>query len=432
MSAPARSRFLVMFTLVLAGELIFALPFHVPRYFRPSVLEGFGLSNADLGDAFAVYGVTAMLAYFPGGAIADRFSPRRLMACSLAATAAGGAFLATFPGFTGMAVLYGWWGITTILLFWAAMIRATRAWGGRATQGLAFGLLDGGRGLTAALFATLAVALFGSLLGAAAEVDGVLRQRALTGVIAFYSLATAAAAALAWRYVPDPPPGALVPRSDFADLRAVLRERLVWLQAGVVICAYCGYKGLDNYALYAYDVLGMGETEAARFTAQAAWLRPVAALAAGLVADRAGAARTIAALFAVLALAYGLLGGLDGSTLPAALVVANLAVTFFGVFALRGVYFALLEETAVPRPLTGAAVGLISLVGYTPDVFFAPVAGRMLDASPGVAGHQHYFVLLTGIAIIGLVLAGALAGRRMARPDADGMTAGEAPGGEDE
>src|SRR5690606_38383449 len=45
----ARHRYSVMIALVVAGEMIFSLPFHLPRYFRPSVLETFGLRNADLG-----------------------------------------------------------------------------------------------------------------------------------------------------------------------------------------------------------------------------------------------------------------------------------------------------------------------------------------------------------------------------------------------
>ena len=49
-----------------------------------------------------------------------------------------------------MSVLYAYWGVTTILLFWAAMIRATREWGGASQQGRAFGILDGGRGAVAA------------------------------------------------------------------------------------------------------------------------------------------------------------------------------------------------------------------------------------------------------------------------------------------
>ena len=74
------------------------------------------------------------------------------------------------------------------------------------------------------------------------------------------------------------------------------------------------------------------------------------------------------------------------------------------VFALRGVYFALTHQIQVPFGATGTAVGLVSVVGYTPDIFFAPIAGRVLDAAPGLAGHQMYYGLLTGIAIIGFAL----------------------------
>jgi sugar phosphate permease len=150
-------RILHMLVLILAGEMIFSLPFHTARFFRPTLLDTFGFSNTELGDAFAVYGVTAMLSYFPGGALADRFTARKLMSLSLLATAAGGLYMATFPGFLPMTLLYGYWGITTIFLFWAAMIRATREWGGRESQGVAFGILDGGRGLVAAGFAMFAV-----------------------------------------------------------------------------------------------------------------------------------------------------------------------------------------------------------------------------------------------------------------------------------
>jgi hypothetical protein len=59
-------RIILMVTLVVVGELVFALPFNLPRFFRPTVLEVFGLSNTQLGDLFAVYGVVAILAYFPG------------------------------------------------------------------------------------------------------------------------------------------------------------------------------------------------------------------------------------------------------------------------------------------------------------------------------------------------------------------------------
>jgi len=157
-------KILVIFCLVMAGEMIFGLPFHVVRYFRPTFMDVFTLNNADLGDAMAIYGITAMLSYFPGGMLADRFSVRKLMSISLVATGLGGLYLAMIPGQLGLSIVFGYWGVTTILLFWSAMIRATREWGGKFSQGKAFGILDGGRGLVAAGAATAAVFLLTTLL----------------------------------------------------------------------------------------------------------------------------------------------------------------------------------------------------------------------------------------------------------------------------
>ena len=59
-----------------------------------------------------------------------------------------------------MTIIYGFWGFTTVCLFWAALIRATREWGGTDYQGRAFGWLEGGRGAAAATLGTLAFILF--------------------------------------------------------------------------------------------------------------------------------------------------------------------------------------------------------------------------------------------------------------------------------
>ena len=158
------ARYLYIIALILAGEMVFALPFQPGRFFRPTMLEVFDFTNTQLGDLFALYGIAAMLSYFPGGAIADHFSARSLLTTSLIATALGGLYMATIPGPVGMAVLYAFWGVTTIFLFWGALIRATREWGGRSEQGMAFGLLEGGRGLTAAISASLLVVVL--VLGA--------------------------------------------------------------------------------------------------------------------------------------------------------------------------------------------------------------------------------------------------------------------------
>jgi len=382
------------------------------------MLEVFGLSNAELGDIFAVYGITAMLAYFPGGMIADQYSARKLMSGSLLATAAGGLYLAQVPGRTGLILLFAYWGLTSILLFWAAMIRATREWGGAPAQGRAFGFLDGGRGLVAASTAVLAATVLGMGLPVKPELAmDHERYRALQTVIYFYTALTFATAVLVWRCIPDSIRDTGPPANPAAGINRVWRLRVVWLQAIVVVCAYCGYKGLDYYGLYAVETLGLNELQAAQFTSVASYLRPVAAVAAGILVDRWTAGRVIGSGFLVLLSGYAFLAFLFPSPLMNMFLFANILLTFFAVFAIRGVYFALLEETRVPAVLTGTAVGLVSLIGFTPDIFFAPVAGRLLDSAPGITGFHHFFSLLAAVSIIGLAAtAGLLWGKRKDRP----------------
>ena len=396
-------RVLLMATLVFAGEIIFGLPFHTARFFRPTLLEAFHLTNTQLGDAFAVYGITAMIAYFPGGVLADRYSARFLLSASLVATGVGGFYMATYPGTWGLALLYGYWGITSILLFWAALIRATREWGGAYSQGRAFGFLEGGRGIAAALFATLGVAVLAwGMPDAVTEATDAERRDAFRSVILLYSVAAIATSALTWFLIPARKHVGDSARSLLFNAGVVTRRPLVWAQAAVIICAYCGYKGLDNYALYAVQVLGMDEVQGAKLAAYGAYIRPFAAVGAGILADRWSAGRTIGVLFVALLVSYAVLS----TTLPVgsglALIYANIFVSFFAVFGLRGVYYALLEENKTPPLLTGAVTGMVSFVGYTPEIFFTPITGRILDATPGAGGHQHYFLFLTVVALVAI------------------------------
>ena len=393
-----------MLALVIAGELVFGLPFNVPRFFRPTMLEVFGVSNTQLGDMFAVYGVTAMLAYFPGGALADHFSARSLITASMFATAIGGLYMATIPGNTEMALLYGYWGFTTIFLFWGALIRATRDWGGDKAQGAAFGLLEGGRGLVAASVAALAVTVLSlylpdnARLGTPAE-----REAGFQTVILLYALVTFLAGIFSWFAIPASKMATDVEFDPLKGMTTVLQRPIIWAQAAIIVCAYCGYKGLDNYSLYAVQVLGMDEVEGARLASYGAWTRPLAAIFAGLIADRFNATRSIGVMFAVLGVSYGVWSMAAPSGSGHALIYVNFFTTYIFVYALRGIYFALLEESQTPKYLTGAAVGMISLVGYTPDMFFAPIAGRILDANPGLVGHQNYFMFLAMIAAVGIL-----------------------------
>ncbi len=387
--------------------MIFSLPFHLTRYFRPTILEAFAITNSELGDAFAIYGLTAMISYFPGGILADKFSIRHLMSGSLIATSVGGIYLLYIPNSFELSLLYGYWGITSILFFWAALIKATRQWGGVFSQGKAFGYLDGGRGLIAATFATLSVFIFSSFLPNQEDfIENVDRIYALQIVITYYILITAITALVVWFVLPkndeDNHHGKTKNMFITPKLKLIFDKNIFFI-AITVVCAYCGYKGLDNITLYLVQTLNWHEASAASFAAYATYLRPISAISAGVIADKFDCSKTIKNLFLISILVYLILFSTTPNNHTAWIIYLNILLTFVTVFALRGIYFALLQDAQFPQSKTGVIVGFVSLIGYTPDIFFGSLTGRILDNSPGVAGHQNYFLFLMVISILGLI-----------------------------
>jgi nitrate/nitrite transporter NarK len=407
-------KWLIILCLIFAGEMIFSLPFHVPRFFRPTLLEVFNLNNAQFGDATAIYGIMAMLSYFPGGILADRFSARKLMSLSLIATSLGGIFFAMIPCQLVLSVIFGYWGMTTVFLFWAAMIRATREWGGRLAQGRAFGLLDGGRGLAAAGAASIAVLVLDAFLPEDLSIATLSnRTTAIQSVILFYSGMTFLAAVIVWIFIPDSQSGSNGSgKRSLSGIQYVIRNRAVWLQAIIVVCAYCGYKGLDFYTLYAVDILGWDEVRAAQWMSNATYLRPIAAIGAGFLADRFTSRKIISITFGLVLISYITLGIITPEVKFLNIIYGNLIFTFIAAYALRGVYFALIGETNIPGIYTGTAVGLISVIGFTPDIFFYAVGGRIIDASPGLVGFHNYYLFLGVFAVLGLLATLILTYRR--------------------
>ena len=143
-------------------------------------------------------------------------------------------------------------------------------------------------------------------------------------------------------------------------------------------------------------------------------MRPIGALGAGLLGDRFNVSRMIVIVFALL-LASDLFFALT-TPIPGlvSVMLSNTLLGALAIFGLRSLYFALFEEEKVPAAVTGTAVGFVSVIGFTPDIFVAYVGGILLDRSPGLLGHQHYFMFLAAFSAIGVVVSFAL--MRMLHP----------------
>jgi MFS family permease len=410
-------KFLKLFIIIMAGETIFMLPFLIPRLYRPLMLNAWGITNTDIGTAFSAYGLSAMISYFIGGPLADKYRPQKLISISLLATALGATFLIYFPSKSTLIAVYFYFGISTILLMWGALIKVTHELGGESQRASAMGLLDSGRGLVAALVSSILIYFISSKFNNAQLSQHPMH--AMRTIITMVGLFTLIIAIAVWFILKNFEISDKIPVASSEDevikkdqkkwsiekSKIVLSNYKVWLLGIIVLSSYCGYKSVDNYSIYLVDIHGISISEASRLTSILFWVRPISALLAGFSADYF-AKKVHNSRFIILFILL-FLGSITQLLLALnifgqfSLVFTTIIFSASMVYALRAIYFAVLGDLHIPENLIGTTVGIVSLVGYLPDMFFGAFTGYLIDNFKGIVGYQYVFGITAIFLLIG-------------------------------
>jgi predicted MFS family arabinose efflux permease len=387
-----------LIVLCLGGGCIYILPY-LSVYLYIPMKDALRLDNLQLGLMQSAMGFTSMIFYWPGGYMADRFSPRKLIAASMLANALLGFWLATLPSFRVLMIIQLSMGVFLTLTFWSSMIKMVRQLARADQQGRYFGILEGGRNVTTVLLVAGGLYLF-AWMGS--------NGNGLRWTIISLSVMLLVISVLSWLYLPESKTTDTAAACEIEELslavaiRRVVRIPTVWLAMFIILCAYMTSAGQAYFTPFATDVYRQSVVFGGVLATIIASTGIFAAPAAGLVADRWITSRTVLWLFTTLASCLLLFAIVPGGSHLLPLLVINSIVIGCLFFALRGIYFALLEEGAVPLALTGTATGLISLVAFTPDVFVPALAGHLLDRYPAEGlGYRIFFLILSVFCLAG-------------------------------
>jgi len=397
-----------MAALIIAGEAIFLLPFIVMRVFKPIIRDVFRISDLEIGEAQALYGLTALLSYFFGGFIADKWEARKLLSVSLLLTSIGGIVMVSIPSVATFKILYALWGVSTIFLFWSALIKATRQWGNQNNQGLSFGLLDGGRGLFAACIALTGAALLSYFFPEEViEITYSDKKKTLQYILITITSTVFLIGAFVWFTLSKPieDPKNKSSSFNYKQAFALLKKPKIIFYSLLILSAYSGYKLTGVFGIYAKDVWGFSIENATYFAVLIQFTRPITVVLIGWIGDRFTPSKVIIPCFISMAIASFLIGfgGLEKNYLIISFCLFILIA--LGTYSLRGLYFALLEEIKTPIQLTGTLVGIISIIGFTPDIFMSLFTGYILGKNPTVIEYQQLFSFFTLFPLLGLIAA---------------------------
>ncbi|MBX1886512.1 MFS transporter [Campylobacter peloridis] len=392
-----RKNFFTLILLSFCGSIIYGLPYF-RKYYYDDYMSLYNLNNFEMGLLGSAYGLLGLFSYALGGYLADRFAPKKLLIFSLVATGLGGLLHLYFTSLNALLVIYGVWGITSLLTFWPSLMKIVRSLANSKEQARAYGIFEGGRGVVGAAHLAIATSIFGYFQTKALAAQGIEM------VIIFYSVAPIASAILLFFLLKDN----IQDESEklkLKDLAFLLKNSALWLVVAITFCTYFFNMSFYYFTPYASNIIGTSVVFAAILTVLAQYIRPVSSTIGGFIADGYGKAKIMMIGFILmgigvvfLMLSSNLSGFLQMSILTSACVVIYVAM-----YSNFGIYYSLLSEGKIPMHLTGMAIGIVSTFGYLPEIFAPLLAGDLLDKYPGVKGYHIYFSIMIVMAILGVI-----------------------------
>lgn len=385
--------------LLAAGAgIIFQLPYIRETFYNP-IQDAMNLTNTQMGLLNAGYSTMALLSYFVGGIIADKFSARKLLTFSFIATGLLGLWFSTFPGYNICRLIFVLFGITTIITYWSACIKATRMLGDSSEQGRLFGLQEGLRGLMNALLVFIMMAAYNHFADEILGTQWAIRVCAIAVIII---------GILNWFFIED-----TVSETQTESVKDVALGMLqamkmprVWILCGIVFTAYSIYGLLGYLNKYAIDVYGASTQTGITLGAVRYIIQAFGGVIGGFLADKIGSrVKVIIGGAALLAVSFAGFIALPVKAGLINIVIINFVFGLLLIYIVRSVYFAVIDDANIPVEKTGRVSGFVSCLGYTPDIFMYTMVGGWLDSYTGKTGYNMMFVYAIGMAVLCIVFA---------------------------
>lgn len=402
-------RYFQFLLVVLAAGAIYPLVYLRTNY-QETILEVFGMSIQQLNTIYSILGFVFMGGYIPSGFLSDKFSAKKLLAVSLAGTAIGGFWFAQVPKFGGVVAVFVIWGIFSVLTFWSAHLKVVKLLTKKEEEGRFFGILDGGRGVVEAVLASLAVFIFSRVLGSSLELAD--KRSAIIAVIYMYSIALSITSVLIWFFVEEDKSKAakqdVNEKFRFADLPVILKNKYLYLHGAIVFFGYAVFWTVYYIGGFLQTNIGVNPVTVGTVTVAILWMRPVGGVVGGFFADKIGKTNTIMIALGGAAVFLSTIALMPASINPALFFAVSIVLGIF-LYAIRGTYWSVLGDDGFENIVMGSAIGVISFIGYLPDILLPQFNSFLFNTFGKNGGYNAYFLSSAVMAVVGIVFTFAYA-----------------------
>lgn len=382
--------------MMLSMNTIYVLPY-LPYQFYTPLQEAMGLigREADYGRLLNLYGIANVILYLPGGWVADRFDAKKLLVFSMIATGALGIWESFFPSYETLILIYIMFAVTTVLTYWSSSVKCINIIAGDE-QGSMFGMLEAGRGLVGIVVTSLFVFLYTktqSMFGVVFSCGVIM---ILVGIALLFLMPNTSQAGSSNASLAD---GLRAYGRAFKDPTTYLLAGMIF--TGSLVLAACSY-----FAPYLERVLQVDQSIVIIFQNYNRLVcQIIAASACAFLASKMGRSSRPIVYAGVLLIATSValyfFPGKAGMMVPALTLMVLITM---GLSAFRALYYAIVDESGCPTNTVGSIIGIASIIGFCPDMFFTSLCGSWLDKY-GNDAFKMIFACCIAASVLGIICA---------------------------
>lgn len=396
MTKKQKNIYLCFLIFGLAGIYGFSDMKHV---FYDILKAALGLSDLQLSQLWGIFGVVAMLSYIGGGFLTDRIAPSKLISAALTLSGLLHLFMSCVQKssevtFLILLIISAGMGFCAVFLYFPATSKILTTMS-KENTGSIMGKYYGFGGLLTAAIDLIATAVYANIGSELLLFKIIMRFFAVINIAAGVTIGI-----LFWNKNIE-----LLKeeRVRIKDIPNVIRQKNIWFLAFIILCNYIVCCMMSYYTPYLTREFGLSEEKALLLGAiRLGVLCLVSGLIWGRWTDRVKSARKVIGLsFGIL---FMLLVGLIVNDISVHLLSGAIAFTFGIVLislGIKSVSLVLISEQQISGRIIGTVIGVVSFIGYSPDAFFYPIAGWIVQNFE-LNCYRILFLIAAASAIAGL------------------------------
>lgn len=372
--------------------------------------------NEFIGTFSFWFGLICTVGYPVGGILVDRFGEKWLLIIGAVMMGICSFWFGLVPNGTSIIIIHVLYGVGTSFFIWNAYLKTVRKMGNASEQGSMFSSSEFVRAIMGMLLGFLGVGLLNRAIMPGNTTDLAVLGAQWRNMLFFNGTLFLVLAVIVFIVLPNNIIGAedaelaeskgTIPTQEkmsFASVLKVLKMPGTWLLSLLIFFCFSFTSAANGYlGSYTVNVLGISQTQASTFAVVRNYIiAGLSTLAIGFISDKIGyKVKTLGYYLAIATVLTVAVLFTKNATILCIGITFVFAVVYSGM---RGIYFATLGEVGIPLSLTGVATGIISLICYLPDVFFAKLAGIWLDRY-GNFGYDLIWYWVIGCGILGILV----------------------------